>query len=64
MAGEQSRIDFGMTDKGEVFVLTIGQFTDDGESMVYAYQVKHGVRTVGTYPTKAKAEAVARGLMG
>ena len=63
MSGETERVDYGMTDKGNVFLLKIANNTDDGEGTVYTYQVRHGSHTVGSYPSLAKAEAVAKALV-
>ena len=62
MATEVKRTQFGMTDKGQVVVIEKGSY-DDNEKPVSVFEVKHGVRTVGEYPTKAKADAVAKALV-
>ena len=52
-----------MTDKGAV---TLIQFNNSGDKDEphYTYQVRHGVRTVGDYSSRTKAEAVARAIAG
>jgi hypothetical protein len=64
MASEVSRKQFGMTDKGQVVVIHKSGFTDDGRTVVDAFEVRHGVRTIGEYPSSFKAEAVAKALLG
>ncbi len=61
MATETKRQDFGMTDKGAVVVISLNNSADDG-SPVESFMVRHGVRTVGTYDSEAKAERVAKAL--
>lgn len=62
MATEVERIDYGMTDKGQVVVIVKSHYSDDGERRIKTYEVRHGVRTVGAYPTRAGAERVAKAL--
>ena len=62
MATEVERIDYGMTDKGQVVVIVKGHYSDDGEKLIKTYEVRHGVRTVGEYPTRLGAVRVAQAL--
>ena len=63
MATEAGREQFGMTDKGQVVVIEKQSYDDSGANLVSVFEVRHGVRTVGEYSTKAKAAAVARALV-
>ena len=62
MSTEVERIDFGMTDKGQVVVIVTDHYTDDGETKYLTFVVKHGVRTIGEYPTKRGAVDVAKAI--
>ncbi len=62
MTTELKRESFGMTSKGAVVLIQMNN-TGDADEHHYSYQVRHGVRTVGTYPSHAKAKAVADALM-
>lgn len=62
MTTELERQDFGMTDKGAVTLIKLNNSGDAGENN-FSYMVRHGVRTVGIYPSRAKGEAVARALV-
>ena len=64
MATEASRTDFGMTDKGQVVVIEKSSYDDSGRNLVSVFEVRHGVRTVGEYPTAKAAAAVASALAG
>ena len=61
MSTEVSRTEYGMSDKGNVCVITFNNSNDKGNA-VYTYQVRHGVRTVAEFTVKAKAEALARSI--
>jgi hypothetical protein len=63
MATEASRQQFGMTDKGQVVVIEKQSYDDSGDHLVSVFEVRHGVRTVGEYPTKSKADNVAKALV-
>ena len=63
MSTEADRKDYGMTDKGAVFVIHFIN-TDDNDVPVHSYQVRHGVRTVGVYDSPARAASIARGIAG
>ena len=63
MSKETGRTDYGMTEKGAVTLIAFVSYTDDGEP-VEAFQVRHGVRTVGDYSTRRDAELVAGALVG
>ena len=64
MATEAKRESFGMTDKGQVVVIEKESFDDAGENKTSVFEVKHGVRTIGEYPTQFGANAVAAALVG
>ena len=53
-----------MTDKGAVVVIQKQSFNDAGEKLVNAYEVRHGVRTVGEYTSRSRAEEVAKVIAG
>lgn len=61
---EVGRKDYGMTDKGAVMLVAFEGTADPGEALPVRYEVRHGVRTVGSFETRAKAEAVAKVLVG
>ena len=49
MATEVERVEYGMTDKGQVVMTRLEHYHDNGEGKYFSYLVKHGVRTIGEY---------------
>lgn len=64
MATETKREEFGMTDKGQVVMITRQSYAADGITLVETYTVKHGVRTIGEYTAKGAAQTIARTIAG
>ena len=64
MATETKRTDFGMTDKGAVVVIEKQSYDDLGQNLISAFEVRHGVRTVGIFPTEKRANDVAKAIAG
>lgn len=62
MSTEVTRTDYGMTDKGNVTLITFNNSDDEGND-VLTYQVRHGVRTVSISPNKSASEQLAKSLV-
>lgn len=64
MARETNRKDYGETPKGFVAVIAFEGTADENDHVAHRFEVRHGVRTVGTYETAEQADAVASALVG
>lgn len=62
MASEIERVNFGMTEKGQVVMIVKDSLNDDGTSHHQTYTVKHGAHTIGEYKSRKAAETIAKTL--
>lgn len=63
MATELKRNQVGMTSKGQVVVIEKQEYDDHGSKLVSFFEVRHGVRTIGSYDRASVAETVAKALL-